>query len=220
MLEGIRHSDCTECWRLEDRGLQSYRRTEPLQAGAREFHKWIASKGEGSAARKDGSLNASKSFRPVSIVLFLDNLCDLKCGYCYFGLSSAWEAENRKHDDLSAEGFREIRVKAPKDFEIYFWRWFDEIRESVDQINLVGGEPTLIPNFYKFLDKFDRSFPTAPKKPALSIGLVTNLNCSERVLSEFLSALNRLLPKFSFKVDVSMDAWGRPGRVHSPWGSL
>jgi hypothetical protein len=89
------------------------------------------------------------TMEPVSFDYRVSNLCNFKCRMCGEQLSSAWEAEKRKHDHWTPESQpfmipdnKKIIEKFQKEVvEEEFW---DSIcRGVVEEIYWVGGEPLM-----------------------------------------------------------------------------
>ena len=193
MLVGINHEDCRSCWIQEKLGLLSYR----LLQSAEEMFKPITTV---IAAEK----RVDKAV-PKHLEIILSTLCDLKCCYCGPEFSSSWAVEINKHgaypfhpDDQqispTASLFREI-----------FWQWFEQEADSIEYIQINGGEPLIQNDFYEFLDRvLGRNRSGHP----LQIGVITNLNAPASKMENLRSILPRLLEHCDFRFGISQDSVG------------
>lgn len=204
MLAGKRSSDCQVCWKLEDKGLQSKRTHHAILYELRKSHSNAPT--DGTDVNDDNiapwnTFYTSKYTRVLEIVL--GNTCDSKCIYCSDYFSSQWAAEKRKYGEdvyLSWENdFDSVLVKT-------FWDYFEEAWPTLPHVNFIGGEPLVIKDFFKYLDKMleiaDKlSTAEQPVKKGLSI--VTNGNTPSHLLDRFLSYSEHLSKYFNIHVQIS-----------------
>jgi hypothetical protein len=99
------------------------------------------------------------SMEPISFDYRVSNLCNFKCRMCGEPLSSAWEAEKRKHDLWSPENQpfmvpenKKIIQEFQRDVvEAEFW---DAICSgTVEELYWVGGEPLMYDIHWKAMDR-------------------------------------------------------------------
>ena len=199
MLQGIRPPSCQECWELEDKGLKSYRKLGPYENSENEGDQWLETVSKKSAL---------DSYRPFALFLFLDNICDLKCSYCYYGLSTSWQKEDLERNVLSTYQQNDVKVRAPEGFEESFWNWIEPLKTEVHSIKFLGGEPTAIPKFYDFLDRFIEMYRPLNLSQKLDFNLVTNLNTKENLFEKFKRSIEIICEKYDFHIDVSMESIG------------
>lgn len=143
LLEGRRPEVCKKCWREEDAGLTSYRM---MSNRSRMF---------------DYEAKEDPPFKVRYLDLRLGNVCNLKCRTCNPVSSSSWIGEWREVQNLAkltgdgevfdAEGFSKLRNIAWPDDQRTLEN-LKTIAPSLEQIYLTGGEPTLIPKQFEFLD--------------------------------------------------------------------
>ena len=226
MLAGKRPEDCHVCWKLEMNGLQSKRTHENILYELRKTHP--------SAPIDKALLNSdqpswdqfytSRSTKILEIVL--GNTCDSKCVYCSDYFSSLWAAEKRKYGE-------DVYLTFENDFDSLFvsafWEYFEEAWPTLPHINFIGGEPIIMKDFFKYLDKILEiaqrvpAIPTreAPEKKGLSI--VTNGNTPRHLLDRFLEYSEKLSPYFRLHVQISGENIGeqleyvRSGTVWDQW---
>jgi hypothetical protein len=220
LINGIRHSDCKTCWGLEDKGMKSPREPEQF---------WNFMKREGLVPREHRltSIDADTMHdalakvtttdhefitakRPYMLELSLGNTCDLKCMYCNHHYSTQWAVELIKTGEITQEQYdREFPAPAPS-FESKFWEWFDRVGKfSIHRVNIIGGEPLIIPKFYEYIDtmreklEFLKPLPNRIK-PTLCI--VTNLNTPPNYFKRFIDRLPAITEVFDVEIIVSMES--------------
>jgi len=197
MINGEPVSACIKCVQQEARGYSSSRETDNETASF-------------SATHPDGSID----LKPRSMELHLGNVCNLRCKMCSQEYSNQIGKElleigktdndfldwvkkesgnvNNHTHDLSVEykWFQNADVKQ---------KLFEHILRNVDDIVVIGGEPTVIPEFWElfaYLDSHNRL-------KDISITLPTNLtNVNPRMTDWF--------PKLkSWMIWASVDGLGK-----------
>lgn len=202
MLKGGKPTSCSTCWKLEDKGIKSFR------TGKGDWLNYISTFG-----LDEKSPDLKYSFNPNNLDIQLDNYCDLKCIYCNQEFSSQWENENIKFGFLPYE-FHPKNL-APNEFTEFnelFFSWFDKIKMGLERIAFLGGEPLISPIFYEYLEKIIESYNgTFPAK--LNINIITNLNTPEKNLERFTAFLNKHSSKVTFNINISMEAAGEKAEL-------
>jgi len=151
MLNGQKVSACEKCYLLESHGQKSLR-----QNGGRGKPEWF---------KDDIESNGTMKTMPTDIELHFGNVCNLKCRMCshYFSHMIGKELLAVQQDD--PDFFRWIQEQggnvnnwATGDLtEVYDWykdksvleNTFEEIYNHVQSIRVIGGEPTIIPEFWQ-----------------------------------------------------------------------
>ena len=158
MLEGERPSECSYCWTAEDatggnkEGVYSDRIYQTARYSVDEIN-----------ALKD--ISWDKNVNPKTVEICFDNLCNLACSYCNAEFSSTW------HKDISNGPYGEFKTGGGNTYNndgrlampfgnknegnIYvkrFFEWFEEIRDSLDELRVSGGEPCRSPHFWRLLE--------------------------------------------------------------------
>ncbi len=187
MVKGERHPSCHRCWDIENQGGMSYRQAWENRY-ERRFESYIEN------MNPDGSL---KQIRGDYVEFTLGNTCNLKCRMCNPFSSIQWLKE-AKSLGLISEG---------EENELKNYNWFekpkfasavDSLLKSTDRLNILGGEPLIIPEQFQILQK------------AIDLGYASNM---EVQYNTNLTKLDpRLLPMWTkFKrvfLNVSVDAVG------------
>ena len=169
MIKGERLKECTKCYEQEDAGVKSMRMTMKKKFFIEN-------------TQADGTL----SILPNSMELHYGNICNLKCKMC---------SQNYSH--LIGKELLEIG-ETDKDFLNWVYKqsgnvnnwtnnlkveytWFKServkrklnsyISKHIKFLTIIGGEPTIIPEFYELLDYCDKENTLKDKQ----LTIVTNL---------------------------------------------
>jgi len=220
MIDGKKLPNCQGCYKLEELGKTSTR-----QLMNAEWNDKLGSRGVRQrvieALKNDYQLDDSK---PVYLDLRLGNICNLKCRMCNPYNSKAIGSE---HSELLENDFhyRMVYLRAYGNtaefmktmtnwYETdFFWDQIIELIPHLKKVYLTGGEPTLIKQNYKFLEKIIEHNLQNEVEIFFSIN-VTN------VTSKFLD----LISKFkSVQINCSIDAIGKYNdyiRKNSNWDEV
>jgi hypothetical protein len=221
-IKGIRHSDCKTCWGLEDKGMDSPRNPEGF---------WYFMRRSQMIPQEQLSIpydpndikgylekvtNVDHKFieakKPYMLELSLGNTCDLKCMYCNHHYSTQWATEMIKTGVITQEQYdKEFPTPAPS-FESKFWEWFDRVgRFNIHRVNIIGGEPLIIPKFYEYIDIMkDKLKPlqNMPNRVKPVLCVVTNLNTPPNYFKRFMDRLPTITEVFDVEILVSMESLG------------
>lgn len=136
LLNDERPEMCQRCFREEDAGVRSARQAWN--------DKW----------KEDKEYTVDAPFDIKYIDIRLGNLCNLKCRMCNPYASNMWVKEwhlvNDALDPLEYE--RLSKMNWPEDEKT--WENLFSIANTVEEIYLTGGEPTIIKEQHKLLDYF------------------------------------------------------------------
>lgn len=213
MLKGIRHSDCKQCWQLEDQGAKSLRGNthENFVSFATQrnmFDEFPNQTLDEISESVDINNLILESHRPFMLEVSLGNTCDMKCMYCNHIYSSQWATESLKNNRISLEVYENAATKPNQEFIDLFWKWVnEEAKHSLDRIGIIGGEPLITPEFYNFLDRLLVTYEDVPKNDTI-IWVVTNMNATENYFNRFMEFIPKLKDKFVLEIHISMESLG------------
>lgn len=189
MIAGESISACKHCYMQEEIGKKSLRQmmTEEWQRKLGDNFKHIVK----NAVENDFYLEIP----PVYLDLRLGNLCNLKCRMCNPFNSSQIAKEhfslyddNQEYRDLWSSEFgknpthlKEDMIEFDSDF---LWDEIIEMIPHLSKVYMTGGEPTLIENNYRFMEK------CIEKGYSKDIELFFNINCTN-VTDKFLDLLSK-----------------------------
>ena len=138
MLDNIRDSGCTICWKKEDRGYSS------LRQHSNEIYK----------SHTDQIKNNQKLSQPFYLDLRLGNLCNLKCRMCISEWSSQIATEildNPSEDWIDTPNQKVIELDDDT------WQLLEQWIPYVKRVFMTGGEPTIIKRNLEYIGKIIKS---------------------------------------------------------------
>jgi hypothetical protein len=223
-LTGVTHKDCESCIRLQ------WNEATPPRGGLGDFvnahligsekayphkikntKKWFLD----NIPLKDEELPFNhpllRSETPEMLEIVLGNVCDLKCTYCSIHYSSQWATELVKFGEIKKEDVQHHMPAAPEKLQKVFWEWFYDVgRHTSRTINILGGEPTYMPQFYDVMDNITEAYRDLGKKDRhVELGVLSNMNTSAHYMDKFLSKLPELTKYVFFRLQPSMEALGK-----------
>lgn len=148
---------------------------------------------------------------PRIVEVYLDNVCNMSCIYCWDGFSSKIQAENKKFGrfekgsiviDNTAEKTKEHEQLSAK-----FWSWLKKNYSTVRRLHILGGEPLYQPQFETCLTFLENNC-----NPSLEFNIVTNLKVSSERLQNYVNRIKKLVDNKQiarFDVTCSVDCWGQ-----------
>ena len=125
------------------------------------------------------------------IEIKLDNICDMSCVYCGEYSSSKIAKEKNKL----------IKSEIKKNNLEIFLNWLTTINLTDTNISFLGGEPSVSPNFYYFMERL-KNIPIKN----LSISFMTNANCSNKSLNKMFKLFDSLPIDWKINVVISNES--------------
>jgi sulfatase maturation enzyme AslB (radical SAM superfamily) len=196
MIAGEKIRDCERCYRQEEQGVQSLRSTDGMEDLIKH-------------TLPDGTFHKSAD----SMQIQLGNICNLKCKMCSQMYSHMNGLELLEMDKANPEWLlwvkeqganvnnwtNDLGVKQEwyknKEFKL---KMFEHISRNINYLVVIGGEPTLIPEFYELLEYCYHQDTLNNKY----VAIVTNLTNTN-------SRLTKWLPKIkSWCIWASVDGVG------------
>jgi hypothetical protein len=149
--------------------------------------------------------------KPEMIEIILGNHCDLKCTYCSMHYSTQWQTELVKFGDIKKEELDQHFPDAPTNLDKVFWEWFYDVgRHSGKVINILGGEPTYMPQFYTVMEKLTAAYKDLGKKDRhVELGVLSNMNTKQIQMDRFLNLLPELTKYMFLRLQPSIEALGK-----------
>lgn len=201
---------CSVCLEPESAGVKSYRQH---QLESLEYNNQVDNMLEiiNNFTKTDQVMTKKRTF--VIKVRGFGNECNLKCYMCIPHNSSSKNTEMLKGSDPSLDVFFEGKSKERAKEILMFnkkislhnektkkqmYDVIDELGPSISSLNLSGGEPVMIYEYYNLLD---RIIENGNNK---TIGIFMNTNCSRTSLKD--KDMLDYIPKFNvFDVQGSID---------------
>lgn len=161
--------------------------------------------------------------KPTLLEVYFNNVCNQSCVYCTPGFSSVIEQEVRKYGKSK---FNEdySNWKPDTKYELYkekFWDWMKENSDSLQILQVLGGEPLYQKEFEQCLEFFDKN-----PRPNLVYRTFSNLKHDNEKFKEKVNLVQKLVDDGKLKrmeVVCSIDCWGpeieyvRDGLILSEW---
>jgi organic radical activating enzyme len=147
---------------------------------------------------------------PQIVEVYFDNVCNMKCLYCWDGFSSQIQAENIKFGRFEKHGVvidnRARITNEKKQLTDKFWQWMLVSHAKIKRLHVLGGEP-----FYQ--EQFDTclEFFIENPSPELELNVVTNLKVPKHKLEKILAEIHNLVQQSKIKrfdLTVSIDCFG------------
>jgi len=211
MLANKRLEKCKKCWMAEDSGLSSMRR----QRDPRQFKENTES---------DGTF----ALQPTDIELHFGNVCNLSCKMCSTHFSHMIGKELLKMGEKDPDFLKWVKKESglvnnwTSELDVvYDWyknkkikkEIFEVVSKHSELLVVIGGEPTIIPEFYELLEYcYDQK--TLSNK---SLTITTNLTNTNPKLTTWLKELK------DFTIHASVDGVGERNeyiRYPSKWSAI
>lgn len=215
MLRGEEVSACKKCYLLESQGQLSLR----LNDGLENSEKYIKN------CNSDGTIDQM----PENIELHFGNVCNLKCKMCSHYFSHMIGKELLSVQEKDPEFFQWIQEQggnvnnwATGDLsEVYDWfkdkdvleKTFEDIHQHVTAIRVIGGEPTIIPEFWQMFSYLSSKGSLNQKRMIIT----TNGTNTNPKMTEWFKETGRV------EIMISLDALGdrnRYIRYPSDWDAI
>jgi sulfatase maturation enzyme AslB (radical SAM superfamily) len=191
LLNGRKAEMCQRCWREEATGIKSAR-----QGYNESYERFI------NEAKATTTESGEAPLKGVYVDLRLGNLCNLKCRMCNPWASNQWTEEwsNLTSYDGSniddTERTRLAKMDWPQNPKL--WENLMSIIDTVEEIYLTGGEPTLAIEQYKLFDK------------------CIAMNKAKDIILKYNTNMTNIPPKMveywkhfkKIKINASIDAYG------------
>jgi len=136
------------------------------------------------------------SVTPVELEVFINNICNLKCIYCSGLYSSTIAAEDAKFS-TQLRSFVNEPYQTPSNDALLFEKfiiWYEQNGNTLQRLNILGGEPLYQKKFYTLLEIIEQQ-----KNTNLELSITTNLMAPQRYLEQFHEIGNRMLRNKSVK---------------------
>ena len=156
MQQGRRPSECEYCWKIEDLSAK--------HISDRIFQS-VNYDLETLTGLKESDFDKNVNLKTLEVAF--DRTCNFACSYCNPSFSSRWakditengpytglKTDLRNHYTNSHPGSDPYGSQETNPFIESFWKWWPELKSSLRQLRITGGEPLMSPNFWKLLDFF------------------------------------------------------------------
>lgn len=186
MQRGIRPKECEYCWKIEDLG--------PENISDRVFKTVIY---DDEDVRSLARLEPAANVPLQTLEVAFDRTCQFACMYCSPSFSTTWAQDiqrNGAYEKLPTDKRRHYLTthewassKPDNPYTEAFWKWWPELRKTLKQFRITGGEPLMSANFWRLLE----DYPTDPREsPRLAVN--TNLGAPDAVIDRLIERARRI----------------------------
>jgi organic radical activating enzyme len=197
MLSGKWPSGCYECKQVEELGSISDRLLH------NKFQHLVS-----EDLRNNTDISKIK---PSILEIYFRNTCNMSCIYCTPMLSSKFTSEMKKYGEFENNGVEiknsQYNEQNYSEILIKFWEILIEILPTLKEVNVLGGEPFLLPELEQLIDILDQ-YPA----PDLDLSIISNLNIPHEIFCQSIKKLQKLQDTQkvkSIKINASIDGWDK-----------
>ena len=158
----------------------------------------------------DTDINAVR-VSPTIVEVYLDNVCNLSCLYCWDGFSSKIQQENIRFGEFNDRGVtiknRAVVNADHATLKNKFWEWLDLNCSNLERLNMLGGEPFYQQDFATCMDFLDNR-----SNPNLEFNVVSNLNIKHDKFKKIILEIKKLVDTNKIKrfdLTASIDCFGK-----------
>jgi hypothetical protein len=202
MIDGKKPSGCQYCWNIEALGEDYISDRHERNASIYQPQRFADIKADPMA-----------NINPEYIEISFGNECNFKCGYCHPKFSSAYHKEIKdfgpytmvKNHRNDINWFNVYEEETNPYVEAW-WRWWPEVRKTLNILRVTGGEPLLQQSTWRLLDDLE-----ANPLPNLELNINSNLGVKPILIDRLAAKIKILKEKKcikSFQLFTSVDSWG------------
>ena len=205
MLNGEKPSGCQYCWNIESMG-------DDYVSDRKERNSTIYTPDRFDEI-KTGPWD--QNINPEYIEISFGNECNFKCGYCHPKHSSAYHKEIKnfgpydmvKNHRGDINWFKVYEEETNPYVEAW-WKWWPEVRKTLNILRITGGEPLLQQSTWRLLDDLDKN-----PLPDLELNINSNFGVKPILIERLAERASNLVNSKKikdFKIFTSIDTWGKP----------
>lgn len=204
MLEGKKPEGCQYCWNIEAMGPDyvSDRHQRNASIFTEERYQQTA------FGPWDQNIN------PEYLEINFGNECNFKCGYCHPKYSTRFYQEIKEHGPVTSvknhrcdiDWMKLYQREEENPYVDAFWKWWPELRKTLNIMRITGGEPTMHRSTYQVLDEIDKD-----PMPWLELNINSNLGTKTALVEKMAKSVRKLVDEGkikTFKLFSSIDTWG------------
>jgi organic radical activating enzyme len=185
MQTGQRPSGCEYCWRIED--------SSPDAVSDRPYKSMIYSEYELDWAAK---ASTEEDFNLRTLEIAFDRTCNFACSYCNPAFSTTWVKDIKQHGpytNLTSDGRNHFthehgssqlyRVGEENPYVEAFFKWWEsDLKNSLRELRITGGEPTMSADFWRLIDWFKDN------KSNVKLAINSNLGAKQDLIDKLIAA--------------------------------
>jgi organic radical activating enzyme len=185
MQQGKRPEGCEYCWRVEDTGTDAI--------SDRPYKSMIYTEEELDFA---ANLDPSTDVDLKTLEIAFDRNCNFACSYCNPAFSTTWAKDintNGPYRNLTSDG-RNHYTHSHNNSQLYregdtnpyveaFFKWWDtDLKNSLRELRITGGEPLMSPDLWRLLDWFKVN------KSDVKLAINSNLGSKPALIQRLIDA--------------------------------
>jgi organic radical activating enzyme len=184
MQQGQRPSGCEYCWRIEDSSSDAI--------SDRPYKSMIYSEDELDWAAKAPS---EEDINLRTLEIAFDRTCNFACSYCNPAFSTTWAKDikqNGPYTNLNSDGRNHFthehsssqlyRVGETNPYVEAFFKWWEsDLKNSLRELRVTGGEPTMSADFWRLLNWFKDN------KSEVKLAINSNLGAKKDLIDDLIS---------------------------------
>ena len=204
MLDGGKPEGCQYCWNIEAMG--------PDYISDRH----IRNSSIFTEERYEQTLKGpwGQNINPEYLEINFGNECNFKCGYCHPKYSTRFYNEIKDHGPVTTvknhrcdiDWMKLYQREEENPYVDAFWKWWPELRKTLNIMRVTGGEPTMHTSTWKLLKEID-----SDPMPWLELNINSNLGTKTALVEKLSTSVKTLCDEGkirSFKLFTSLDTWG------------
>lgn len=198
MLSGVRPSECSYCWDMEDVGVKySDRFIKSTDPWAWPHLNQVA------------KLPWDHNIVPSYLEVMIDNKCNFSCAYCMADISSSIASEIKTYGLYPVSNPHHRNHQFPygsenhKIYSAVFKEWFKNIKNDIQVIRVTGGEPFLSTELNRIFDILNTA-----TNPMLTLSINSHLSHKPDFLLKYLNTIKKLISEQrigNIEIYVSLD---------------
>ena len=204
MLNGEKPTGCQYCWNIEAMG--------PEYVSDRHIRNSSIFTPERFEQAWNGPWD--QNVNPEYLEINFGNECNFKCGYCHPKYSTRFYNEIKEFGPVSnvvnhrcdIDWMHLYQREEENPYVDAFWKWWPELRKTLNIMRVTGGEPTMHKSTWTLLDSIDKD-----PMPWLELNINSNLGTKNSLVERMSVQVEKLLQEQKirrFKLYTSIDTWG------------
>jgi len=186
---GERPVGCQYCWRIEDMGKDAI--------SDRAYKSVIYNEEDLQNAIKT---NHSEDINLKTLEIAFDRTCNFACSYCNPAFSSSWVkdiknngpyqnliSDGRNHFTHTHDSAQLYKINEENPYAEAFFKWWDsDLKYTLQELRLTGGEPLMSGYTWRLLDKFIED------EPDMQFALNSNLCANNDLIDKLIEATHHI----------------------------
>ena len=185
MQQGQRPAGCEYCWRIEDSSADA--------VSDRPYKNMIYTEQELATAF---ITDPSEDVDLRTLEISFDRNCNFACSYCNPAFSTTWVRDIKQYgpyENLYSDGRNHFthehassqlyKFGEPNPYVEAFFRWWEsDLKNSLRELRITGGEPTMSADFWRLLNWFQTNHSD------VKLAVNSNLGAKPELINKLISA--------------------------------